>query len=625
MKYVFQRHDWRWEHSVFVRAAWAFFALSLACILLMAVLRLNFSLPSVDWRTNNATLQFEKTDSEPSAVRLPHQWQRAVPSGTVGTYTITGLSRNNPNGDPFALFIPRFLYRIEIIVDDRIIVSSASQPNLETWARNISFFARLPSRVGDNLLDEIKIRVHSRGILSGFLSEIYIGPENYIKSFYDERFILLVVYPYFIAIFSLSMSVLCCFFIQKNENKFLYFAATMFFEALHGLYFSPFFVYDFPYLHRLVHTFPIIFIPLASLALYAFLGGTFRKERYILLLIFTIYCPMFFLDHYHTSLYTLIVLFPMLLLPPILVFFYCIYLVFFRKRVTGLIFIGISFFIIGSNIHDVLRIANPFDATKVLIGRAAATTFTILISGWLIISVLRAIRVSQNFSEILLARLSKAEKELELRFEKEQEYIKKNALLTERSRLMRDLHDGVGGQLLSIVAISEKDETDVSKIASSARAALQDMRLIIDALDEIDGDLMLVLATWRERLTTRLYHSGMTLEWHNCPGLPKFIGLRPSHVLNIMRILEEAATNTIKHSKGSRLSIHLETATDEHNRQFGRISISDDGRSASLDNTKGRGINNMNMRAKFIGAKFDIHSNYNCTTIILDIPAILQS
>ena len=78
---------------------------------------------------------------------------------------------------------------------------------------------------------------------------------------------------------------------------------------------------------------------------------------------------------------------------------------------------------------------------------------------------------------------------------------------------MRDLHDGLGGQLVSIVALSEHNAWEGDRIGNAARAALKDLRLVIDAMDDIDGDLMLALGAWRERTAAQLRSHGLPLEW----------------------------------------------------------------------------------------------------------------
>src|SRR4029434_10116892 len=98
-------------------------------------------------------------------------------------------------------------------------------------------------------------------------------------------------------------------------------------------------------------------------------------------------------------------------------------------------------------------------------------------------------------------------------FAREEERARAAALARERTRLMRDLHDGLGGQLVSIVALSERGNA-TAPIGDAARAALKDLRLVIDSMDDIGGDLMLALGSWRERAMAQLRPHNIALEWH---------------------------------------------------------------------------------------------------------------
>ena len=73
---------------------------------------------------------------------------------------------------------------------------------------------------------------------------------------------------------------------------------------------------------------------------------------------------------------------------------------------------------------------------------------------------------------------------------------------------MRDLHDGLGGQLVSIVALSEREGG-----GDAARAALKDLRVVIDSMDDIGGDLMLALGSWRERAAAQLRPHDIALDF----------------------------------------------------------------------------------------------------------------
>src|SRR4026209_2482373 len=72
----------------------------------------------------------------------------------------------------------------------------------------------------------------------------------------------------------------------------------------------------------------------------------------------------------------------------------------------------------------------------------------------------------------------------------------------------------------------------------AARAALKDLRLVIDSMDDIGGDLMLALGSWRERATAQLRPHGIALDWRavTAQGLPVHPELRPWHVIQIVRL-----------------------------------------------------------------------------------------
>ena len=157
--------------------------------------------------------------------------------------------------------------------------------------------------------------------------------------------------------------------------------------------------------------------------------------------------------------------------------------------------------------------------------------------------------------------MREAEEKLKASFAREEERARAAALARERTRLMRDLHDGLGGQLVSIVALSERGNAG-APIGDAARAALKDLRLVIDSMDDIGGDLMLALGSWRERAMAQLRPHDIALEWRAVTpqGLPVHPELRPWHVIQIVRLLDEAVTNAVKHASARRITVSIETA-----------------------------------------------------------------
>jgi signal transduction histidine kinase len=196
---------------------------------------------------------------------------------------------------------------------------------------------------------------------------------------------------------------------------------------------------------------------------------------------------------------------------------------------------------------------------------------------------------------------------------------------------MRDLHDGLGGQLISIVALSERGHEGAT-ITDAARAALRDLRLVIDSMDDIGGDLMLALGSWRERAAMQLRPHDIALDWRVATpqGLPLHPELRPWHVIQIVRILDEAVTNAVKHAAARHIIVTIETR-DEGQGPYGVISVADDGRGFTLGddgeaagaNRASRGLRNMRSRATRCGAVLDLNSDASGTEVRLQLPKVL--
>ena len=195
----------------------------------------------------------------------------------------------------------------------------------------------------------------------------------------------------------------------------------------------------------------------------------------------------------------------------------------------------------------------------------------------------RALNQVDSFAGRLVTQVREAEDKLKASFAREEERARAAALARERTRLMRDLHDGLGGQLVSIVALSERGNDASAGIGDAARAALKDLRLVIDSMDDIGGDLMLALGSWRERAMAQLRPHDIALDWPiTPPGLPVHPELRPWHVIQIMRLLDEALTNAVKHAGARRITVSIETLREASGLDQGCITIEDDGKGFPL-------------------------------------------
>ena len=92
--------------------------------------------------------------------------------------------------------------------------------------------------------------------------------------------------------------------------------------------------------------------------------------------------------------------------------------------------------------------------------------------------------------------------------------------------------------------------------------------------------------------------------------------LRPWHVIQIVRLLDEAVTNAVKHANARRITVRIETLTGTDGLDRGCITVEDDGQGFEI-NSEGaaagaikaaRGLRNMRSRAARCGAELELSS-----------------
>ena len=213
----------------------------------------------------------------------------------------------------------------------------------------------------------------------------------------------------------------------------------------------------------------------------------------------------------------------------------------------------------------------------------------------------------------MLTKLTEQRHELGELHKKEQQRILASAYEEERKRLMRDLHDGLSGHLVSIIAQSEPGACDARKIELTARAALDDLRLVLNALDLEDDDLRVALAELRERAEIQMTPLGIRLDWSTIT-MPEIRGLMPGNSLAILRILQEALTNAIKHGDGNLIQVFAGPANGN------MVSISVLNRVADKASSRnGFGMRNMQERAAELGGdlKFEIVNGMAQLTLLI--------
>jgi signal transduction histidine kinase len=147
-----------------------------------------------------------------------------------------------------------------------------------------------------------------------------------------------------------------------------------------------------------------------------------------------------------------------------------------------------------------------------------------------------------------------------------------NTRIGERLNLVRDLHDGFGGSLLGAITMLEQSppSPETTHTLSALKELRDDLRLVIDTTThEQSTDLAGLLAPLRHRWSQRLDMAGIDSRWQ-LDGLNLHLG--PARSLDLLRLLQEALTNVLKHSGAARTEV---SAT--HDGQRLHIEVRDDG------------------------------------------------
>ena len=174
----------------------------------------------------------------------------------------------------------------------------------------------------------------------------------------------------------------------------------------------------------------------------------------------------------------------------------------------------------------------------------------------------------------------------------------------ERERMMREMHDGIGSSLISALAVAERQHAPPSTLATLKRS-IADLRIAVDSLEPIDGDVVMLLASLRYRMERDLRDAGMAFVW-KVEAVPPLPWLDAIGALHILRILQEAIGNILSHAGAQLVTVHCTAGTHE-GRDGVLIAIADNGRGFDpAENTRGRGLANMRARADALSASLEL-------------------
>ncbi len=183
-------------------------------------------------------------------------------------------------------------------------------------------------------------------------------------------------------------------------------------------------------------------------------------------------------------------------------------------------------------------------------------------------------RIRQS-NEMLQSTLAQRERELQISYQRQREMENEAAAQSERDRIYRDLHDGIGSKLVTTLFSVRERELSPHQLELRLLDALKDLRETISVTQPREvRPIQDILFAYASSLDEVLSSDQFSVEIDIAEG--QEVVLLGDEARSLLRIVEETVANTVKYAGATRLRLAMQV--DERN--VLRLSLDDDGQGA---------------------------------------------
>lgn len=560
-----------------------------------------------------------------TAVRLPHRLEPGGARFVNYRFSLT-VPPTTALDVPLALCVPRWSFGATVWLDGQILRQPAPgtaglmdmhQPELLV----------LPSdtRPGQHVLD-VRLRAVP-GAVSG-LAPLWLGESTAIRqgcqSLYASQRDARVGNAYLMAFMGL---VALAIGVVKRDRMALLFGGMVATWCLHHLFvLSQWTAMDESTWLAVFHaTRPLAALPLALFVL-SYTGHSQPWRTRALWLLFGVAYAVF--ACLAPVLWPLwLAVFGLILVGVILVLFALLVRFSIQQAAVSVVIFSLALvLVITFNVMDALRLLGwlPWDDRSV-----SYLTVPLLAFGMGALMLERLVRylgAEERAAVALREEVSRQREIMAVDYLKLQQQAKKIAVLEERKRIVRDMHDGLGSQLVSASALLRSSPDTPSSLTAMIDLALHELRSVLDVLsaspdleDPDDDPVSLLLGKLRHRLGPVFRAQGVEVVWQTESMPPGFLADDQGR-LQLLRVLQEAFTNVLKHAQAQ--TVELRTAVLEERIV---VELRDDGIGIDLEACHANprashGVSNMHLRALDMGAILTIARLEPGTSVQLTFP-----
>ncbi|TXK28384.1 histidine kinase [Ottowia sp. GY511] len=283
------------------------------------------------------------------------------------------------------------------------------------------------------------------------------------------------------------------------------------------------------------------------------------------------------------------------------------------------------FAVVGA--HDVLILVRllPDAVPWTPYSSLAVTLCMALVLGWRLAHTMRRI---ERFNVELTHSVAHARAELQTTMAREHALVLRNTRLNERLGIAHELHDGLGGSLVRSIAMVEQARAPLEnrQVLSILKLLRDDLRQMIDSGSSTGVTVPATPQQWlaplRHRFTRLFDELDIRSSWHYPPDWQQ-----PPNALQCLaltRVVEEALTNVIKHSRASQVDVTLAHGDD----QDVVLRIEDDGVGFDVNAVQAAGVSvgmrSMQARIARVGGELYVQSVPGGTVLTVHLlPALM--
>jgi signal transduction histidine kinase len=556
-----------------------------------------------------------------AAVKLPDNWSVSRQQvGGIGLYQIDWPLTTVPD-QPQAIFVKRISMDAEILINGRLLRSGNGlrEPYAQQW--NHPWLIEIPASFLIAGLNLIEIRVGAYRDYNGGLSVVKTGDLALLRPEFERARFWQIDASIFSFAVLLSMGVLAFSlgFRRKAQSYYAVAGAAAIVGALHSIsHFLSYAPFEWRIWALLIHSANAWFFVFVAIFLLRYARSQSSRIEVAMMGyagICTFTLGLWLWGPLTSELWGVVWL-PFLVLVGLYLLYESWSMAAAKRNFESVLVAFAMTIFVALEVHGYLIQFRwlPFDSTSYspLAGVLLAISMTLMLVNQFFAALDDTARINQQLED----RVAIKHAELDTSFIQLQGTVRANAALRERDRLLGEMHDGLGAQLIAGLKRAQSKRLSQEDMAQILRDCLTDLRLMVDSTAETAEDLRSALGNLRYRFEQSLIDGSVELRW-DLSELPEGYQLTPKATLNVLRIVQESLSNSLKYSKASWMGVSATLLSDG---RYG-LRITDNGVGfEEPSNLPGFGLNNMRRRAREMGGEVNVISGPAGTAVALTLP-----